>query len=537
MGRLRIRLRAQAPSVGSPNGGGNSFSPGPTGFILSFWIHVGVAIGLFLIPPASPGDSDRGERSKRYDVVMLPKEKGVLWLPVNKTLPDVSPARPIGTASQPQGREKSREESIVVQPPGSVPGNQLIWRPEAPTQIEKSVPAPNMIAVEAAAQKPPPKAFVVPQSAPPPPPSPQELTQPPTVDLKATMPAALPATFAVAKPKPRSFIPPKEKPRLPVQTAAISEAPPDVTLTSALPPGQKAGGPFLQDTGLARVSKPEPRRFMIPNGGIGTKNDGTQAGVVLESAPQIGAADQPTGTVTSAVIGLDPGKLSAPLPDGSRLSSFSRAPNIGDPSSGQPTGGLNTRIPGVSIQGSRGSPDPAAPTVPPAAPRGVSFEIQITPAASTLSAPLQPASRRIPRVIESRFPDRSVYTLVIPKPSLPEYTSDWTIWFAERSPVQGPPALIRAPAPVRKLTHLGAAGGGSPALPESWVQITAVIDEQGKVQSVMPLPSRNQEASLKAARDVAQWEFRPAVRNGVPVAVEVVIEMSIRDTTRLAQQQ
>jgi hypothetical protein len=67
--------------------------------------------------------------------------------------------------------------------------------------------------------------------------------------------------------------------------------------------------------------------------------------------------------------------------------------------------------------------------------------------------------------------------------------------------------------------------------------VTAVINSNGNVEAVMPLPGANQEAALRAAQDLTEWEFRPAARNGVPVAVEVIIEMSFRSPSRLAQQQ
>jgi hypothetical protein len=537
MGLIRVRLCVEIPEGGDGNRNvDHPWAPRPLSFLASLALHASAAFGLLLASSAA----DQPERHGRYEVQMLPKASDVLWMPVSETLPRISPAKAIGTAPDPQGKERGREESIVVQPPGAAPGRQFIWQPERPAQLVKEVSAPNMVAVEGAALQPTPKSFVPPPSSPPRPSLPPELIQSPDPAINALNAIQLAATSAyplapinVAKPKPKNFIPPQDKPRLPVQPAAIIEAPPDVALASSAVLSPRTDTPFLPGVNPANVSKPQPRRFVPPRSGGGRSPDGGQA-MVFESPPTVTASEQGLGTVTAAVVGLEPGE--SPLPDGSRLSSFSRAPNPGEPASGQPEGGLNISIPGVSIQGGRGSVVQVPPAVPPVASRGVTFEVQIPPSAATLSAPLQPSSRRIPRLIESRFPDRAVYTLVVPRPGLPEYTSDWTLWFAEKNTSSHAAVLIRAPAPVRKITRVRTEGLGAGAA-DSWVQVTAVIDETGKVQAVMPLPGRNQEAALEAARDLFLWEFRPAVRNSEPIAVEVVIEMSFRSESRLAQQQ
>ncbi len=55
---------------------------------------------------------------------------------------------------------------------------------------------------------------------------------------------------------------------------------------------------------------------------------------------------------------------------------------------------------------------------------------------TTLSVPLRPASRTIPREIDARFQGRLVYTMVVPIENLPDYSGDWILWFAEQQPNQ-----------------------------------------------------------------------------------------------------
>jgi len=117
-----------------------------------------------------------------------------------------------------------------------------------------------------------------------------------------------------------------------------------------------------------------------------------------------------------------------------------------------------------------------------------------------------------------------VYVLVIPKPNLPDYIADWTMWFSERSFESTAASSMRAPVPVRKtLRPESPPGEGSGS--DGWVQLAAVIGKDGKIRSITPLPGRNPPVASKAAEDLANWEFRPASKNGDPIEVEVVIEV------------
>jgi TonB family protein len=57
------------------------------------------------------------------------------------------------------------------------------------------------------------------------------------------------------------------------------------------------------------------------------------------------------------------------------------------------------------------------------------------------------------------------------------------------------------------------------------VQIAAVISKEGKLEVRALL--RNLTPALESAilRDVQSWEFKPATQDGVPVDIDVVIEI------------
>jgi hypothetical protein len=142
----------------------------------------------------------------------------------------------------------------------------------------------------------------------------------------------------------------------------------------------------------------------------------------------------------------------------------------------------------------------------------------------TLSAPLRPASRTIPQSLESRFQGRLVYAMVIPAPFLPAYTGDWIVWFAEVKALPGESHDIRAPVPYQKIEPISSPCLAGGARAEARVQLAALIKSDGRFDSVTAVRGSSPNA-MGAIEDLKRWEFRPATRDGSPVAVEAVIEI------------
>ena len=67
------------------------------------------------------------------------------------------------------------------------------------------------------------------------------------------------------------------------------------------------------------------------------------------------------------------------------------------------------------------------------------------------------------------------------------------------------------------------------------VQIQAVINKEGKFERVLLL--RDLSSALEAAvlRDVKSWEFKPATRDGIPVDIDVVLEIPFSLPPQIAQ--
>jgi hypothetical protein len=140
-----------------------------------------------------------------------------------------------------------------------------------------------------------------------------------------------------------------------------------------------------------------------------------------------------------------------------------------------------------------------------------------------------PNARKLSPGLEAMFHDRVVYLTVLRSP-VPD-TLDWVMWFAgtQELPRSGPRPLMRPPIPVRQT-----APPPDPAAPGK-IQITGILRVNGKLDSLLAAGPAGPEAQnyLTALQD---WTFTPAVRNNIPVDVEVYIEIPVtpmrRATTR-----
>ena len=232
------------------------------------------------------------------------------------------------------------------------------------------------------------------------------------------------------------------------------------------------------------------------------------------------------GKIDIAVVGLHPDK--GPVPDGSRAGQFSQAPTVGELATGEVRG---IGVPGLTIHDDRNAVPP--PHVDP--PRKIVLyadRLRSLPV-STLSVPLRPASRTIPSKIEARFLKRDVYTMVIPIENIVGYSGDWIVWFAERDQKPGGAPTVRAPIPMRKFESVDPVPPG--ARTEIRVQIEATITKEGKFDRLLLLRDLTPALETAILRDVKSWEFKPATRDGVPVDIDVVLEIPFSLPPQIAQ--
>lgn len=511
--------------------------PAPLGFSVA--VHA-VLLALVALGP-STSSSERRPPSL-YATVIVPNEKKLIWYRLQDKLPAVSPST---ERTQLTLKGAVRSPTVIrADPPRPRRGTQFIWQAAPKLHLDQDLKTPNLIAVEAPARpqaqppRPAPKTFHLPSDRP-------FASEPrPFLEFTAPLPqsnvdlaaSGAPSLAAVARPKPRAFTSPGP---------TVSSIKPVIALDPAEPlsPSGLHEADAAAST-LATVRRPAPRVFIPPPPQSATHGTGQGSG---SSAALDSTAFAPTvpsnlsGTAAAAVIGLRPAsRPDAPPPAFSNPVRLSAGPQ---PGSGRPGGtGDGVVIPGLTVEGaptntsaaSAGFGAPPEVTPPPGGSLYVEyfFETSLLQSSPGLSAPLRPSSRTIPRELEPRFTGRNVYTLVVPMPNVRNYAGDWILWFADREPQPGEPSL-RAPIPVRRIER----SGSPPDVPGlGRVQLAATIRLDGRLESVTVLRSPTPGLGARAVEDFRKWEFRPAIRNGAPISVDVVVEIPFQFGVQTSRQ-
>jgi hypothetical protein len=152
---------------------------------------------------------------------------------------------------------------------------------------------------------------------------------------------------------------------------------------------------------------------------------------------------------------------------------------------------------------------------------------------ATLSAPLRPSSRGIPRSVDAHFNGRSVYAMVIPMEHLLVYAGDWIMWFADRQSKPGETPLVRAPVPLRKLEVVDQTPPSGRI--GTRIQLSATLRKNGRLDDLALLTETSELVQRAVFQDVSSWEFQPATSDGAPVDVDVVLEIPFSLPTAIAK--
>lgn len=435
-------------------------------FSLSLILHIGAAGFLTWIDVAF-----QPAASPHYEVVPVPDQtphdSKIIWYDFRKAAPEVTPNQPFGPSDTPHGL-LDPNQTLVTLSPNAPSTHQIIRQPDQPQPLPADVPAPNLVAI---AVKLPPKAFVPPAPVRPKAAVISAIDAPTPLDAPATQTGnALGAMVSLRKLPPKAFV----------------------------PPAARGGGARV----ASRVDVPVPTSVDVQ----GNTVSGLQA----------------------IIVGLNPG-TSLP-PAGSRAGQIARAPEAGAPSSGA-TVAAGVVVPGLLSHGKPGDlPAPVPVPIPPIPARPAPQEIVLPGVNRTMSVPLRPSSRVIPAGVEARFTYRNVYTLVIPGPALPGYGGDWVMWFAERDPpeISSEPRIL-APVPARKYSAAAADTVERGTSVSASFQFGASVDKAGHVGSAVILRgSTDPELRRRVLGELESWEFKPALRNGEPMDVDVVLEIPFR---------
>jgi hypothetical protein len=507
---------------------------------------VWVAI-MVRIPLSSPS------RRPIYDQFIRPMEsKTLVYRPPKKTAP-AAPEKRVGQTPDPRGRIFS-PRTVIATAPQAKSQKQIISTPVKLPDVKMDVPAPDIVArLETALPPPPPKAASKQFTAPPSQRAPKLVAQTeiaanlnlPQIRTTGEVPpeVARIGTTLPPPPKiaPKQFIPPPSQraPKLAARTEIAEANLPQVITGGPAPPTTARIG-----TSLPPPPKVAPKQFTPP---VASERQQKQIATV-EIAAALPATTVAGGQNTPVVPSTTFSRLPGPpkplppappaagneqaniavasinpaagkqLPNRSRAGEFSVAPVTGEPSSGAAAPGALT-VPNLTVR------EPAPAKAQPAKSQTVVYAEKVRASSTTTFAvPLRPANRSIPRAVDARFPGRSVYAVVIPIENLPAYGGDWILWFAEATPEPGQTPSVRAPIPYRKIEMLEQ----SREAKDSRLQISATLGVDGKLTDVKVLSPVSAAVQAIAVEDLSSWEWKPATRNSVPIAIETVFEISFR---------
>jgi TonB family protein len=150
------------------------------------------------------------------------------------------------------------------------------------------------------------------------------------------------------------------------------------------------------------------------------------------------------------------------------------------------------------------------------------------PSANVLAHSVQPESAKLSEAERAVFGDRKFYSLALNMPNLNSTGGSWVIRFAElNQDASTDSAGLSAPTATRKV---------DPAYPlqlmrenvEGTVIVYAVIHADGSVGAVRVLRGVDDRIDPFARQAIAQWQFRPATKNGSPVDVEATFQIPFR---------
>jgi TonB family protein len=155
------------------------------------------------------------------------------------------------------------------------------------------------------------------------------------------------------------------------------------------------------------------------------------------------------------------------------------------------------------------------------------------------SLPAQPESAtKLSDAERAVFGDRKFYSLTLNMPNLNSAGGSWVVRFAELNHDSGSHDSNShdAKSPVADLSQPAATRKVDPAYPlqlmrenvAGTVILYAVIRADGTVGNVRVLRGVDDRLDRFASQAVAQWQFRPATKNGTPVDVEATFQIPFR---------
>jgi TonB family protein len=277
-------------------------------------------------------------------------------------------------------------------------------------------------------------------------------------------------------------------------------------------------------TGVAAQVVPPPPAWS----GSGYSAAGSRV-IALNLRPAVGAPpDPPAGNRRGAFAATPEGHRGATgSPGSSGNANRDGNANKGSSKSDLPAGlyvGKSTDAKTSSVAG-----DPAGKNSFPANSVNSRLLANLSPPSANVPArPVPTESTKLSEAERAVFGDRKFYSLTLNMPNLNSAGGSWVIRFAElKQDASTDAAGLSAPTATRKV---------DPAYPlqlmrenvEGTVIVYAIIHANGSVGAVRVLQGIDDRIDPFARQAIAQWQFRPATRDGAPVDVEATFQIPFR---------
>jgi TonB family protein len=477
--------------------------------VISLAVHVTAFYALMHAPEVMLPEPDKSD----YRQSIEGKETKLVWYKF-KELPNVTPPEAKPEQKPPRAEFRAPQE-IVASRKTAPRRTQMVWTPAPELNEPKPVESPNILAIKMPEIK---KAFV----------APPDIVKPQTAAVKIApdAPELQNQPVEVVKlgdaPKiVKRFVPPS--------TRVPQKLPDTVTPIEAPQLEAKVSDTTTPLDGHFKVP---PRPFVAP--AAGKTGAGKAAVAVVDEAPPL-LTGNTTADLNVAVVGLNPANSTFSLPEKSNPAQFSAGPKVRPDGADSGGDGKGLSVPDLYVRGGRESkPDLIAQTF--AAPTSA---LTLREAARNggprlSSAPSQNAPEspdlgavKVSGAPDPRFSGRDVYMMAIQMPNLTSYSGSWLMWYSDRTQREVGLAPVAPPVAHRKVDPKYIAAAASERI-EGKVQLACVIGTDGIVSNVELLRGLDDRLNQSAEEALAKWEFKPATRKGVPLAVDVVVEIPFR---------
>jgi len=323
--------------------------------------------------------------------------------------------------------------------------------------------------------------------------------------------------------------------------ASVVEPPPDVSRSTV-------GRAGTLNIGPSQVVAPAPQLTLAQQHTLsGRGTGGLPSGGVQPVAPppSVGGGGGNTSAGRLIALGIRPVAATGPVaaPGGNRRGTFAANPSgrpgaAGTPGSAQ---GAASNATGNGASGSHsgtrgrennslpaglhvGAADAASGASSNGNTREIASAIPPRVSGAKTAAPL--SEEKVTDVDRQVFHGKRVYSMTSNTPNLNSSTGSWVIRFAELK-ANAQPGELSAPDAIQK---------SDPGYPielmranvQGNVTLYAIIHSDGTVGEIRVLTSPDDRLDALAKSALARWRFRPATKDGQPVALEAVVVIPFR---------